>query len=152
MPKRDQITGGFIFILGVIVYALTTYFSKPLSTTYPGPRMLPTIAAFGFAVCGIGIFLTSTFKHKEEKAFMTKAGWLRIGLIIAILAVYILAMKFFGFLIITPICTYVLVTLFAKNSHSKLVNRIVFSGIYTTILYVMYVHVFGLTLPKSPLF
>lgn len=152
MPKRDQITGGFIFILGVIVYTLTTSFSKPLSMTYPGPRMLPTIAAFGFIICGTGIFLTSTFKHSEEKAFMSKSGWLRIGLILTILAVYILSMKILGFLIITPICLYILVTLFSKGWKSSLIGRVVFSLVFTGIIYVLYSNVFGLTLPRSMFF
>lgn len=149
MPRRDQVTGGTIFVLGIIVYLITTTFKMPITGAYPGPRMLPTIAAFGFVVCGLGIFLTSTFKHKEENIFMTKAGWLRIGLIIGILVLYIFSMVYLGFLIITPICTYVIVTLFAKGKESKTINRVTFSIVFTGIVYVMYVYVFGLGLPKG---
>ena len=74
--KRDQITGAVLILLGAVV---TTTFSTPITAAYPGPRMLPSIAAFGFAVCGLGILVESTLSKKEQKAYMAKAGWVRMG-------------------------------------------------------------------------
>ena len=77
--KRDQITGAVLILLGAVVFLMTTTFSTPITAAYPGPRMLPSIAAFGFAVCGLGILVESTLRKKEQKAYMAKAGWVRMG-------------------------------------------------------------------------
>lgn len=77
--KRDQLTGAVLILLGIVVFMMTTSFSIPITGAYPGPRMLPTIAAFGFAVCGLGILVNGTMSKKEEKVYMVKAGWIRIG-------------------------------------------------------------------------
>ena len=77
--KRDQITGAVLILLGAVVFLMTTTFSPPITAAYPGPRMLPSIAAFGFAVCGLGILVESTLSKKEQKAYMAKAGWVRMG-------------------------------------------------------------------------
>ena len=77
--NRDQLTGAVLILLGIVVFMMTTSFSIPITGAYPGPRMLPTIAAFGFAVCGLGILVNGTMSKKEEKVYMVKAGWIRIG-------------------------------------------------------------------------
>lgn len=90
--KRDQLTGAVLILLGIVVFMMTTSFSIPITGAYPGPRMLPTIAAFGFAVCGLGILVNGTMSKKEEKVYMVKAGWIRIGITLAVIAAYIAAM------------------------------------------------------------
>lgn len=149
--KRDQLTGAVLILLGVVVFIMTTSFSIPITSAYPGPRMLPTIAAFGFAVCGLGIFVTGTMNKKEEKAFMVKAGWIRIGITLAVIAAYIAAMTVVGYLIATPVILYLLTTMFARGSGTSIKGRIIFSVAVAVIIYVIYVFAFGLTLPGGML-
>ena len=100
--KRDQITGAVLILLGAVVFLMTTTFSTPITAAYPGPRMLPSIAAFGFAVCGLGILVESTLSKKEQKAYMAKAGWVRMGASLIIITAYIAVMTAAGYLIATP--------------------------------------------------
>ena len=127
--KRDQLTGAVLILLGIVVFMMTTSFSIPITGAYPGPRMLPTIAAFGFAVCGLGILVNGTMSKKEEKVYMVKAGWIRIGITLAVIAAYI-----------------------ARGSQTSLKGRIIFSVAVAVIIYVIYVFAFGLTLPGGMLF
>lgn len=150
--KRDQLTGAVLIILGIVVFIMTTSFSIPITGAYPGPRMLPTIAAFGFAVCGLGIFVNGTMSKKEEKVYMVKAGWIRIGITLAVIAAYIAAMTVAGYLIATPVILYILTTMFARGSQTSLKGRIIFSVAVAVIIYVIYVFAFGLTLPGGMLF
>ena len=145
--KRDQLTGAVLILLGIVVFMMTTSFSIPITGAYPGPRMLPTIAAFGFAVCGLGILV-----KKEEKVYMVKAGWIRIGITLAVIAAYIAAMTAVGYLIATPVILYILTTMFARGSQTSLKGRIIFSVAVAVIIYVIYVFAFGLTLPGGMLF
>lgn len=150
--KRDQLTGAVLILLGVVVFMMTTSFSIPITSAYPGPRMLPTIAAFGFAVCGLGIFVNGTMSKKEERAYMAKAGWIRIGITLAVIAAYIAAMTVVGYLIATPVILYLLTTMFARGSRTTIRARVIFSVAVAVIIYVIYVFAFGLTLPGGMLF
>lgn len=150
--KRDQITGGVLVLLGVVVFLMTTTFSVPITSSYPGPRMLPCIAAFGFVVCGLGILVEGTLSKKEEKVYMAKAGWIRMSITMAVVTAYIAAMTAVGYLIATPVVAYVLTTIFAKGSNSTVKGRVVFSLAVALIIYVIYVFAFGLTLPGGMLF
>ena len=149
--KRDQITGAVLILLGAVVFLMTTTFSTPITAAYPGPRMLPSIAAFGFAVCGLGILVESTLSKKEQKAYMAKAGWVRMGASLIITA-YIAVMTAAGYLIATPAALYVLTTMFAGGGSSTLKGRLLFSVAVAVIIYVIYVYAFGLTLPSGMLF
>ncbi len=150
--KRDQLTGAALVILGIVVFLMTTTFSIPITAAYPGPRMLPTIAAFGFVVCGLGIFAEGTMSKKEEKVFLVKEGWVRVLLTLAVIAAYIAGMTVVGYLIATPVILYVLTTMFAKGSQTSVTGRVIFSVAVAAIIYVIYVYAFGLTLPGGMLF
>ncbi|MDO5550183.1 MAG: tripartite tricarboxylate transporter TctB family protein [Lachnospiraceae bacterium] len=150
--KRDQLTGAVLVLLGIVVFLMTTTFSIPITAAYPGPRMLPSIAAFGFVVCGLGIFAEGTMSKKEEKTFLVKEGWIRVLLTLAVIAAYIAGMTVAGYLITTPIILYVLTTMFAKGSKTTVKGRVIFSVAVAVIIYVIYVFAFGLTLPAGMLF
>ena len=145
--KRDQLTGAVLILLGIVVFMMTTSFSIPITGAYPGPRMLPTIAAFG-----LGILVNGTMSKKEEKVYMVKAGWIRIGIPLAVIAAYIAAMTAVGYLIATPVILYILTTMFDRGSQTSLKGRIIFSVAVAVIIYVIYVFAFGLTLPGGMLF
>ncbi|MCI8949410.1 MAG: tripartite tricarboxylate transporter TctB family protein [Lachnospiraceae bacterium] len=150
--KRDQLTGAVLVILGIVVFLMTTTFSIPITASYPGPRMLPTIAAFGFVVCGLGIFAESAMSKKEEKQFLAKEGWIRVIVTLIVIAAYITAMTVAGYLIATPIILYVLTTMFAKGSQTTVKARVIFSAAVSVIIFGIYVYAFGLTLPGGMLF
>ena len=75
-----------------------------------------------------------------------------MGITMIVLAAYVLAMTFVGYLIATPIATYVMTTLFAKGQKSTVKGRIIFSVLLTVIIYGIYVFAFGLGLPDGMLF
>ena len=149
--KRDQITGAVLILLGAVVFLMTTTFSTPITAAYPGPRMLPSIAAFGFAVCGLGILVESTLSKKEQKAYMAKAGWVRMGASLIIITAYIAVMTAAGYLIATPAACMCSQPCLQEAVH-PLKGRLLFSVAVAVIIYVIYVYAFGLTLPSGMLF
>lgn len=153
--KRDLVTGLVLMILGIAVFVMISRFKTPFTAAYPGPSLMPGIAAFGFVVCGAGVFFQGLKNMaKEEKAWMSKAAWLRMIWTFVILCVYIFAMKYLGFLIVTPFIVFVLVSYFAKEGGyvTKRSHRIIFSVVLTLAIYGMYVLLFGMTLPSGLLF
>jgi len=150
--KMDQITGAVFILLGIIVAVLVSRFSVPMTAKYPGPKLLPSIAAFGFIVCGGGIFVESCVNKKEQKTVMLPAGWIKMGICFAVLCLYVLLMKYFGFLIVTPVVLVTLVSLFSKGYLCSWKGRILFSAVVTAVIYVIYVYAFGLGLPAGMIF
>jgi len=145
---RDQITGAVIVALGIFVFVMITSFKVPFKASYPGPKALPGLAAVGFVICGAGIFLEGC-KNKAEKTFLIKEGWIKLFLNIAAIAVYILAMKYLGFFIATPVYLYALSTWYAKGCETKPVTRIIFSIGMTAVIFLAYQIAFGYQLPMG---
>ncbi|MCI6674387.1 MAG: tripartite tricarboxylate transporter TctB family protein [Sphaerochaetaceae bacterium] len=145
--KRDQMVGIVTVILGIVVFAMIRDYPVPFTIEYPGPKAMPGLAAFGFVVCGLGIFLQSTFSKKEQKLFLVKEGWVRVGIVFLVLSAYVFLMKYLGFLIMTPIVCYVLSTLFSKGWKSATKGRILFSVLFTLFVYFLYTKAFSLPMP-----
>ncbi|WP_320128843.1 tripartite tricarboxylate transporter TctB family protein [uncultured Sphaerochaeta sp.] len=150
--KRDQIAGVLLILLGLVVFIIIQQFDVKFSLSYPGPKFLPGLAAIGFFICGAGIFVSSTLNKRDEKTFLLKEGWLRLVFSLILLCVYVLMLKYFGYLLITPIFTYVIVTLFAHGKPTKTINRIIFSILVSLIIYFIYSYIFKLPLPSGLLF
>jgi len=150
--KKDQITGVTLVLLGLVIALLVSKFRIDFQPEYPGPRLFPLISVFGFVVCGMGIFIKNIKSKKEEKIFLKKDGWIRAGVTFGILILYVLTMMWLGFLITTPLVVFSLVTLFDREKKSALLNRIVFSVLFSLAVYIAYVYVFGLRLPSLNIF
>ncbi len=146
--KRDQIIGAALVILGIVVFAMIQSYSVPFTATYPGPKALPGLAAFSFVVCGAGIFFQSTFDKKEQKTFLVKEGWIRVGAVFGLLILYVFLMKFLGFIIVTPFVCFVFATMFAKGTKCPIRNRIIFSVLFTLFVYFLYTKAFSLPMPE----
>ena len=155
--KRDQVTGLVLIVTGLFFAFMISQFNKPFTPEYPGPKLLPGIGAFGLVVCGLGVFFNGCKQNKEnlpDKVFLTKAGWKRALVTYIILCIYVFAMKYLGFLAVTPFIVFAITSYFAKESgvQVKLWVRILFSVLVAVLIYGMYVPLFGMTLPVGLLF
>jgi hypothetical protein len=65
---------------------------------------------------------------------------------------YVLAMKFVGYFIATPVFLFGLCTWYAKGYETKLWQRILFAAAVTAVIYLVYVMAFGYQLPAGELF
>lgn len=152
--KRDQITGVLLILTGIFFAVLISQFKTPFTPSYPGPALLPGIGVFGLIVCGAGIFVNGCRQKDADTVFLSKAGWLRVLITFVVLCLYVLAMKYLGYLIVTPFLLYGLTTYFAKASgmNTRLWVRVVFSIVVAVAIWAMYVPLFGMTLPAGLLF
>ena len=152
--KRDQVTGLALVLLGIVVFILVSQFKKPMTAEYPGPKLMPGIAAFGLVVCGLGIFVKGCKQKTADKQVLSSKGLLRVIITFIALCLYIFAMKYLGFLIVTPFLVFGLTMYFSKasNVNIKPWMAIVFALAVTGIIWAMYVPLFGMELPVGELF
>lgn len=152
--KRDQVTGLVLVLIGIVLAILTSQFNKPMTWEYPGPKLMPAIAEFGFIVCGAGVFVKGCLQKEPDQKGIEAAGLIRMLVTFIILCLYILAMKYVGFIAATPFMLLATTEYFLKSSgvKAKLWVVVVFSIVVTLVIYGMYVPLFGMTLPEGLLF
>ena len=152
--KRDQVTGLALVVLGIVLMVLISQFKKPITAEYPGPRLMPGIAAVGLIICGLGIFVKGCRQKEADKQVISGKGLVRMLITFAALWLYILGMQFLGFLITTPFLVFGLTWYFSKASGVELkpLMVVVFSIAVTAVIWAMYVPLFGMELPVGSLF
>ncbi len=123
-----------------------------MAPDYPGPKAFPYIAVFGLIVCGLGIFIQSTLSKAPQKIFMVREGWVDLVKSFLALVVYVIGLKFLGYLICTPILLFALSVFFARKDKVKPLGRVIFAVLVTAAVYAFYVYGFGMKLPVGSLF
>lgn len=150
--KRDQVVGVFLIVIGLIAGYLNSQLSIDMTFEYPGPKLFPYIGIFGLIVCGAGMFVESTKTKKPQDPFILKEGWIKLGKTFLVLVFYLVGLKYVGYLIATPFVLLILSTMFARDKSSKLSSRIIFSILATILVYIPYIYVFSMQLPKGEIF
>ena len=152
--KKDQKIGIITSLFGVIAL-IYTYITIPVtlqSELDPGSRLFPTIACVSMILCGIGIFL-STDKAKEDlKPRYDRVAWTRFGRLAILAVIYMIAMKYIGFLITTPIFLYILVHWFSYEEKVPVWKNALFSILMSTVTYYIFVDLLQVYLPSGVLF
>ena len=148
---RNKCTGLICFAVGVILSIMASRFKPLIQLNEPGPSLFPMIGSIGLAICGIGIFFE---KEKEEKeVFLTKEGWIRVIQLAAILIIYTVCIKFFGFIYPMPFFLFAMIEALAtKEKRPKLIVAACVAVTVTLLIYVVFTYVFKIVLPVGILF
>ncbi len=147
--SRNQVTGILLAIVGVIVLIMVSQFTTAMTASYPGPKLLPLIAAVGLIGLGLGIFFE---KDEENKIKINLEVLKRLGIIFGLTILYILGLKYLGFLLSSPVYIFLVTIVFTKattENKSKIWHLIVFSIVMTLLIYFLYTQAFGLRLPRG---
>lgn len=149
--NKDRWISVILFVFAIFMLHQTTKIQAifAVSSAEVGPKLFPAIACFGLMICCIGKFLAS--KDKKAKLIITKKGWMNIAVVIAIFALYILSMKYFGYLLSTPIMLFVLVKLFGCGRQSKWWTIATFSVVTTAVNYILFQKIMNVMLPAGKL-
>ena len=150
--NRDQITGALIVLLGVLVFVSISSYKVPFTMSYPGPRALPGLAAVGFVICGAGIFIKGCMNKEGEKPFLDKKGWLKLGISLLALIVYVALMYVVGFIVPTVLFLFGISLYYAKGYNTKWWQHLIFAVAFTAVLFLVYQVLFGYRLPTGIIF
>lgn len=151
--SKNQLTG-IIFILLGLGGALATSripFKTNLATAGDvGPRCFPYIACAGIVLCGIGIIATCAADPGE--GFLSREETGKALCLMAVLTGYLLAIKYAGFLLSTPIILFVLVRMLKGGRRTSLAVDLVFSVLFSCGIYYIFVKLLKIMLPQGLLF
>lgn len=148
--KKDYLVGGILVLMGIIAAVSCMQIRVKGGSTDPGSRLFPMLASISLALCGLGVLLSAA--RSEEKKFLDKNGWKRMGLSFVILVLYVLALKYIGFLISTVVFLFVVVGLLADGKKVAMWSRVLYSVVITVFAWYMFVKVLSMPLPVGVLF
>lgn len=148
--SRNQITGILLAIFGVIVLIMVSQFQTEMTASYPGPKLLPLIAAVGLIGLGLGIFFE---KDEKDKVKINPEILKRLGILFGLTILYLIGLKYLGFLLSSPIYVFLVTIMFTKatteNNKSKIWHLVIFSIVITLVVYFLYTQAFSLRLPRG---
>ncbi len=147
--KRDRIIGIGTIIVALFFLYHTKSIRVPANIIEPGPRLVPYIAIGLMIICSIGMIIGSY--KKEEKEYLDKAGWKRLGVAYGTLFLYAIGLTLLGFVITTPFMAYRLITMLKSGNPLSVWKKIIISILITAFLYVIFSLAFGVMLPQGNL-
>ena len=146
---RDRVTGAIAFVLGIIVAVATYHLPASNMAGDIGPKAFPTISAGLLIICGAGLLITG---GQKPRLTFTKAQFIRLFSIAALMIVYVVCIEQFGFVAPSVIVCFVLVQMFKKDAKVPLWQQILFSIALPVILYLVFTKGFSMRLPRGKLF
>lgn len=151
MKKKDRIVGLILMIIGISL-ALLTFIQIPSSASGsdPGARAFPLIGSIGLFICGLGVSINA--KDKAIESFLDKAGWRRTAELCIAFALYVIVLKYVGFVIASPIFIFTATSLFEYDARVPIVKRLLFSIVTTAAIWFVFVRVLAVTLPTGIIF
>ncbi len=150
--RKDTYIGIGAILVGIFFFYNTQSINVPANLGEPGPRVLPYIAELMMIVCGGGIIYESLKDKNEETAFLTKAGWKKLGIIFSLLVAYAIALKYVGFIFATPLVFATLMQMLNSEKNQTILKSVILSIILTGIIYILFAKGFMVSLPKGILF
>lgn len=150
--KKDTIIGIGAIIVALLFFISTGDIKNSTDLVDPGPRLMPYIAELMMAACGAGIVYESLKDKTEDKEFLSKEGWKRLGIIFVILVIYAVCLGLIGFLIATPFMFMILMQMLNADGFQPWPKVIILSFILTAFIYLTFAKGFQVSLPKGSLF
>lgn len=97
--NKDHYLSLFYIGLGVLILFFTSRITSlfTVATNDTGPKFFPTLCGIGIILCGIGKFLTSA-KSNPKTFLPNKRDYIRLAGLWALLVVYVLSVKYLGYI------------------------------------------------------
>lgn len=148
---KNQIYSICVILFAIVFMILTSQLKSvyTLSERDIGPRAFPYLAGAGLIVCAIGKMLT---EGPKDDAVFTLEGWKRILVVFALIAGYLLAMTFVGYIITTPVFSFLLVYAMKEDRKFSVWKTVLFAVLLTAALYVVFQNIILVFLPTGILF
>lgn len=148
--SKDKVVAIVFILLSIFVIVDSQKIVIPQNISEPGGALFPMISGIGMLICAIGIFFTK--QPENDKKFLDKDGWKRMGIIFVALIIYFLALNYIGFLVSTPFCLYGFIHILKSGRKVNPVIIAIVSIVTTLILYYSFTKGFAIALPTGKLF
>lgn len=154
--NRTYIMGAVFLVFSAWVIWQTSMVPNKLVSNEPGPRLFPYISAAGMIIMAVLSIIVDGRKEKEEskeesEPYLDKAGWKRLGLIMAECLLFCIAMNGIGFWITAMAGMMVFILTLRADKKINLIFAIILSIALGSICYFGFTRGFHIPLPKGAL-
>ena len=115
-----------------------------------GPAVFPIIAAVMIMIPGLFIALKKN--PGQEIPFLNKQEWKRFWVLVLVFTVYALLLYAVGFLIATPIITFIISRMFSMGKKVPIWHTVIYAVILTLLVYLCFYKGLGLKMPQGEFF
>ena len=144
------------FSIGMLIFSLLMMWqTSQISAAYsnidgsdPGSKLFPYIVCILLFVCSIGKFITCN-KPDTSKFVGGATGLIRIAKCLAILCLYTFLLNKIGFILVTFLATLTLLYVMKLDRKVRLPFAVLFSGVTTAVLYILFQVVLQVILPTG---
>lgn len=147
--NRDRVFSIGMAVVSLLVMAATTQI-KPtfnaVSGSDPGSKAFPFAVAVLLLLSSIGKFITCG--KPDERPFVAgREGWLKIAAVVGLLLAYTFLLQSMGFLLCTFLGTALLLLLMRGDRPIRPVTYVLYPGLLTAVLYLLFHTVLQVILP-----
>lgn len=148
--NRTYIMGILCLVLAVFIVIQTRQVPMSLVSNEPGPRFFPYISAAGIALFAILSMIFDGPKD-EGKAYLDKAGWVRMAIILGETLLFCFAMETIGFWIASMLGMFVFIWTLKGKKKINLIFAICLSVGLGCLCYFGFTRGFHIPLPTGTL-
>ena len=144
---KDRATGLIAVVAGIVLMIYTKMLPPSMMAGDIGPAVFPYISSCILILCGTGLVVTG--KKKEEKPYFTGPQLKRLGMISAVMILFIVAEALFGFIVPTIVVLFVLSRMFSNGKQVAAWKSLLFAVVLTAVLYYLFTNTFSMVLPRG---
>lgn len=151
--NRDRRVSVLVFIFAIVWLVM----AKDIKAIFgldgsadPGPRLFPYIIGILLIVTSIGKFITCN-QEDETGFYEDYKGWLKAGAVFVLLFAYCWLFPILGFALTTFAGGILSVLLLKGDKKVRWFSPVLFSGILTAVMYVLFVQVLNVIMPTGSL-
>lgn len=151
--NRDRRVSVLVFIFAIIWLVM----AKDIKSVFgiagsadPGPRMFPYMIGVLLIVTSIGKFITCN-QEDESSFYEDHKGWLKVFAVLVLLFAYCWLFPILGYTVTTFVAGVLSVFLLKGDKKVHWYGPVLFSGILTAVMYVLFVEILSVVLPTGSL-
>jgi len=149
--NRVQLVAVFFAALAVIFFFMTPAIRIPPNLSEPGPRVFPYMAEALIFICSVLMFFSKENREKTQRPFLSKDGWKKVGVSLAMMVAYTVLLYAAGFIIATLLATLAFIYVLRDKDKVNFAVAAVVTAFATIAIYLIFTKAFGIALPVGKL-
>lgn len=150
--KKDKVTGIVLGFVSLLFLFMTWSLPVSRNSATVGPRTFPYMAGGGLLLCAIALLLQKDDRRDKDKAFLDRAGWLRVVKLLGLLILFPLLFHFAGFITASFIFLFLMILLFDLDREVPIIKNAALSLAITISLFALFTYLLKIQLPRGIIF
>ena len=152
--KRVQLVGVVFALVALLFFSQTFSIEVRPNLSEPGPQVFPMFAEAVIFICALIMILFPGKKEEgnDEKPWLDKKGWKKLGICLTELVIYSLLLAVVGFIPASVVMMMVFIYTLKGTEKANLIAALIIAIGFTAGIYFLFTKGFSIMLPDGILF